>query len=34
MSSTHVHLTIEWYVPIGQARPTTLALIPSRPRLG
>ena len=26
MSSTHVHLTIEWYMPIDQARPTTLAL--------
>ena len=26
MSSTHVHMKIEWYVPIGQARPTTLAL--------
>ena len=26
MSSTHVHMTIEWNVPIGQSRPTTLAL--------
>ena len=26
MSSTHVYMTIEWYVPIGQARSTTLAL--------
>jgi quinol monooxygenase YgiN len=26
MSSTHVHVTIEWHVPIGQAHPTTMAL--------
>src|SRR4249920_3560753 len=26
MSSTHVRMTIEWSVPIGQTRPITMAL--------
>src|SRR4051794_15534056 len=26
MSSRHVHMAIEWYVPLGQTRPITMAL--------